>query len=131
MLSLQDKSVYYKEKVYEIYIQKEFDPNKVVSSVNLVSEIPYKFIIENDKLQSMLMENCVRFISKNRTIIINYQDTINDWCRQLQSDKRDEIQRMLKNNKGCYIATCVYGSYDCPQVWTLRRFRDYTLDETW
>lgn len=33
--------------------------------------------------------------------------------------------------KACYIATCVYGSYDCPQVWTLRRFRDYTLDETW
>ena len=31
----------------------------------------------------------------------------------------------------CYIATCVYDSYDCPQVWTLRRFRDYTLDETW
>lgn len=25
---------------------------------------------------------------------------------------------------GCYVATCVYGSYDCPQVWTLRRFRD-------
>lgn len=28
---------------------------------------------------------------------------------------------------GCYIATAVYGSYDCPSVWTLRRFRDYTL----
>lgn len=36
-----------------------------------------------------------------------------------------------KSGSGCYIATCVYGSYDCPQVWTLRRFRDYTLDETW
>lgn len=35
------------------------------------------------------------------------------------------------NNNGCYIATCIYGSYDCPQVWTLRRFRDYTLDDTW
>lgn len=35
------------------------------------------------------------------------------------------------NNGGCYVATCVYGSYDCPEVWTLRRFRDYTLDETW
>lgn len=35
------------------------------------------------------------------------------------------------NISGCYIATCIYGSYDCPQVWTLRRFRDYTLDETW
>ena len=28
---------------------------------------------------------------------------------------------------GCYIATAVYGSYDCPQVWTLRRFRDLKL----
>lgn len=32
---------------------------------------------------------------------------------------------------GCYIATAVYGSYDCPQVWTLRRFRDNTLARTW
>lgn len=32
---------------------------------------------------------------------------------------------------GCYIATAIYGSYDCPQVWTLRRYRDYTLAETW
>ena len=35
------------------------------------------------------------------------------------------------NSGGCYVATAVYGSYDCPQVWTLRRFRDYTLAETW
>ncbi len=32
---------------------------------------------------------------------------------------------------GCYVATAVYGSYDCPQVWTLRRYRDYKLAETW
>lgn len=32
---------------------------------------------------------------------------------------------------GCYVATAVYGSYDCPQVWTLRRFRDYTLAASW
>lgn len=35
------------------------------------------------------------------------------------------------SNRGCYVATCVYGSYDCPQVWTLRRFRDYQLASTW
>lgn len=29
--------------------------------------------------------------------------------------------------KGCYVATCVYGSYDCPSVWTLRRYRDQVL----
>lgn len=48
-------------------------------------------------------------------------------------------QRALKqvNSKsntgsgGCYIATAVYGSYDCPQVWVLRRFRDDTLSRTW
>ena len=33
--------------------------------------------------------------------------------------------------EGCYVASAVYGSYDCPQVWVLRRFRDYTLAETW
>lgn len=32
---------------------------------------------------------------------------------------------------GCYVATAVYGSYDCPEVWTLRRFRDNTLAEIW
>lgn len=31
---------------------------------------------------------------------------------------------------GCYTATAVYGSYDCPQVWTLRRYRDLTLYHT-
>lgn len=30
---------------------------------------------------------------------------------------------------GCYVATCVYGSYDCPEVWTLRRFRDDILSK--
>lgn len=34
------------------------------------------------------------------------------------------------DNDGCYVATYVYGSYDCPQVWTLRRFRDNTLAKT-
>lgn len=35
-----------------------------------------------------------------------------------------------KKQQGCYIATAVYGSYDCPQVWILRRFRDNTLSKS-
>ena len=35
------------------------------------------------------------------------------------------------SKSGCYIATAVYGSYDCPQVWTLRRYRDYFLAKSW
>jgi hypothetical protein len=37
----------------------------------------------------------------------------------------------VKRGGGCYIATAVYGSYDCPQVWTLRRYRDCILAEKW
>lgn len=47
--------------------------------------------------------------------------------RQWEAKRRQEAEQ--KN--GCYIATAVYGSYDCPEVWTLRRFRDNTLDRTW
>lgn len=32
--------------------------------------------------------------------------------------------------KGCYIATAVYGSYDCPEVRVLRRYRDSRLEAT-
>ena len=31
------------------------------------------------------------------------------------------------SSDGCYIATAVYGTYDCPELWVLRRFRDYGL----
>lgn len=42
-----------------------------------------------------------------------------------------EEPEINKNEGGCYVATAIYGSYDCPEVWTLRRFRDNTLAETW
>lgn len=40
------------------------------------------------------------------------------------------IEEDSDSEEGCYVATCVYGSYDCPQVWTLRRYRDYKLAES-
>lgn len=44
----------------------------------------------------------------------------------------DPAEKAPTNTSGCcYVATAVYGSYDCPQVWTLRRFRDYNLSKTW
>ena len=36
-------------------------------------------------------------------------------------------QNRQSTQGGCYIATAVYGSYDCPEVWVLRRFRDNWL----
>ena len=37
----------------------------------------------------------------------------------------------MSESSGCYVATAVYGSYNCPEVWTLRRFRDYSLARSW
>lgn len=39
------------------------------------------------------------------------------------------IKAKKHQNNGCYIATAIYNSYNCPEVWTLRRFRDNILLE--
>ena len=53
---------------------------------------------------------------------------------QIDSSNRKAREELAKYQNvgggGCYIATCVYGSYDCPEVWTLRRFRDIVLADT-
>jgi len=36
-----------------------------------------------------------------------------------------------KSSGGCYVATCVYGSYDCQELWVLRRYRDTILADSW
>lgn len=50
---------------------------------------------------------------------------------QSQQSSQTTSSSAPQKSGGCYIATAVYGSYDCPEVWTLRRFRDFTLAETW
>ena len=62
-----------------------------------------------------------------------------DAIKTLDNIKKEEAAKQYTQSSGntssssggCYVATCAYGSYDCPEVWTLRRFRDYTLAETW
>lgn len=55
--------------------------------------------------------------------------TVNSYISKIV--KYDISYTAPQENTGCYVATAVYGSYDCPQVWTLRRFRDCTLAKTW
>lgn len=42
-------------------------------------------------------------------------------------EQAPEAGKKQSSGAGCYVATAVYGSYDCPQVWTLRRYRDFDL----
>lgn len=49
-----------------------------------------------------------------------------------QAHINENLQAKKEEGRGgCYIATAVYGSYDCPEVWTLRRFRDNKLVKSW
>lgn len=58
-------------------------------------------------------------------VIVDYMDG------STERIELSDISLTKPEGAGCYVATAVYGSYDCPQVWTLRRFRDNTLAETW
>ena len=89
--------------------------------------------------------NAVGQGNKDRSVVELAMKYGVDWTKGqdvLQAERQAriaELQRQAaqqrpsnnQNSGGCYVATAVYGSYDCPQVWTLRRYRDYTLAETW
>lgn len=85
------------------------------------------------------------FIGCNSLKSIHFPESMQDVDNQalLSCDNLEEVtsdnpdlptENLTKNyqrHEGCYIATAVYGSYDCPQVWTLRRFRDNILSKKW
>lgn len=71
--------------------------------------------------------------------ILNFTDGTSEFYKKSDISTKKYVgqsstTKTSNNNSesgGCYVATAVYGSYDCPQVWTLRRYRDYTLAESW
>lgn len=72
-------------------------------------------------------ETKLKFIDQ----IMKYHQRIKDIDSSYEIPERPSSTSSTSSSSGCYVATAVYGSYDCPQVWTLRRFRDYTLAKTW
>ena len=61
---------------------------------------------------------------------LEWNNEMNDLV-PIESEKAANTTPTEASKGGCYVATAVYGSYDCPQVWTLRRFRDDTLATSW
>lgn len=45
----------------------------------------------------------------------------------IPASESSSAQPPKASSGGCYVATAVYGSYDCPELWVLRRFRDQRL----
>ena len=67
----------------------------------------------------------------NENAFLTMEKIMKHYGRKEPSQQPQTSQTNNKEKKGCYVATCVYGSYDCPQVWVLRRYRDYYLDTKW
>jgi len=99
-------------KAVEIYKQAIATLESEVFLTASTSNVPAQYLQTVNR-----MEEAANFIRKSEP---NYM-TKRESSKARQGDKKG----------GCYVATCVYGSYDCPQVWTLRRFRDNTLGTTW
>lgn len=72
-------------------------------------------------------------IDKQKSIHFHLSDKkgsaaiIENYAEKVQKYQPDFQPPKVKTG-ACYVATSVYGSYDCPEVWTLRRFRDNTLE---
>ena len=125
---------------------------------NLIDNISAEEFSTNVEFQNLLVECInldVEFRDRYRDRTLMYSAGPNNQAVETMKSKYDKLLALLPEVKqdevfewtlvgsdesissgntssgGCYVATCVYGSYDCPEVWTLRRFRDYTLDATW
>ena len=141
MLSMTDSEYYKRQQKFQVLIK----------SISVINDY-YELTTENkeevlrkiaDNVASMYSLNYVYKQNAGYGMVGSYS-----WCKDLLNlvktafitelnqikDKHDDvyidelIQKMnaIKTG-GCYIATAVYGTYDCPQVWTFRRFRDYNL----
>jgi hypothetical protein len=85
-----------------------------------------------------LLGDCFYALDDKRVAALCYKKAVTLWKGQyslnevaLNRIKEHEPNYESPKTGGCYVATAVYGSYDCPQVWTLRRYRDFTLAKSW
>ncbi len=109
----------------------------VITSKNRCVWLPHH--VRNELSMDLSNGNDISAIGKCRIYITNFnrgQVVYNNNSSEMVYgnifyDKSVNFEDTNIGKTGCYIATAVYGSYDCPQVWTLRRFRDNTLANAW
>ncbi len=130
--------------------------NKFSTTDNALDEY-YTRVVNAGYIYGNLTEALKKHFPEKKEIIANsakaYMTYIksNEKCYNMnfKTNKSTELEALIKEHEpgyskpmftapqpasssgGCYVATAVYGSYDCPEVWTLRRYRDNHLAESW
>ncbi len=128
----------------EFWIEKDFEVNYVA-----IKETDVVYYIGSVKVEKECISKVDNYMSNNKKIeAIKYVREVSglglaeakNWVENYKNYNIEEPHsintattpsQQTSNKSGCYIATAVYGSYDCPEVWTLRRYRDNILAETW
>ena len=89
---------------------------------DLICELTYPY-----KIKKKVIQRKVVFVyNEENNRIIEHNNTKDDPSNNTDEKSTLPYQDYSKISY-CYVATCVYGSYNCKQVYTLRRYRDYKL----
>lgn len=123
-------------------IKFDMKGSKIIFIDDLLIEV-VDGVINNAISLSLVSKNIDKYCSKKTQYQVTYnfymlQDNDEDRIFELKLlEPNDELENELKKHfeikeikAGCYIATCVYGSYNNENLWVLRRFRDFGLKKS-
>ncbi len=118
---------YTRDNLFDICSDRIHKCNRILIIIDSAIDSTFK---DDIATQNWVKKEHANYLSQYAKFFGNAQSLIDDLENNVR--KTDSSYSAPKaESSGCYIATAVYGSYDCPQVWTLRRYRDHTLAETW
>lgn len=146
MLSLTDQEYYKRQQKFDVL-------NKSISVINdyyeettedkeavlrkICSAVEHMFSVQYVFNPNVMGKISVGSKAWSKQLLSSVKGAVITELKQIQEVHKDEkyLQELIYklsnlNSGGCYIATAVYGSYNCPQVWTLRRYRDNDLAST-
>lgn len=129
-----------------------FNDSKLLSQFANTKSIDSNLILLNDSLLLLVRDNKIvsgvglnqvsnkevgKYYNKSQTNKYSYYFYVTEENMVEMSFENENatLEELLINKGftvelvkgGCYVATCVYGSYETSEVFTLRRFRDFSL----
>lgn len=110
------------DSIIEAYLKKKKKADKLETAKSLypVFDFAISAYTNYKAAKSDVIIDSKHINSLKMLIGKEFMDNVDD-------SSSSENTSITKSVSGCYIATCVYGSYNCPEVYRLRRYRDYYL----